>query len=65
MTPPPELYRLLQVDPAAEREVIRAAYLCLAKTRHPDAGGPVEGMAALSDAWSVLGDPARRARATS
>jgi curved DNA-binding protein CbpA len=61
MTPPRDLYRILQVDPAAEREVIRAAYVCLAKRRHPDAGGTDEGMAVLNEAWSVLGDPGRRA----
>ena len=61
MTTAPNPYELLQVHPAAERDVIRAAYLCLAKKRHPDAGGTAEGMAALNEAWAVLGDPARRA----
>ncbi len=61
MDAPPELYRVLQVDPAAERGVIRAAYLCLAKQHHPDAGGAPARMVALNEAWAVLGDPARRA----
>ncbi len=39
MGTPPDLYRVLQVDPAAERAVIRAAYLCLAKQHHPAARG--------------------------
>ena len=56
----PDLYRILQVDPAAEREVIRAAYVCLSKKHHPDAGGIAERTAALNEAWAVLGDPARR-----
>ncbi len=61
MGTPPDLYRVLQVDPAAERAVIRAAYLCLAKQHHPDAGGAPTQMVALNEAWAVLGDPARRA----
>jgi curved DNA-binding protein CbpA len=61
MTSPTTLYELLQVDPAAERDVIRAAYLVLAKRCHPDVGGTAEGMVALNQAWAVLGDPVRRA----
>ena len=61
MGAPPDLYRVLQVDPTAERGVIRAAYLCLAKQHHPDAGGAPAQMVALNEAWAVLGDPARRA----
>ena len=61
MTSPPTLYELLQVHSAAEREVIRAAYLCLAKQHHPDEGGTAERMAALNEAWTVLGDAGRRA----
>ena len=61
MRAPPDLYRVLQVDPAAERAVIRAAYLCLAKQHHPDAGGAPAQMVELNEAWAVLGDPARRA----
>jgi DnaJ domain len=61
MAMPSDLYERLQVHPAAGREVIRAAYLVLAKQRHPDAGGTTDAMAALNEAWAVLGDPARRA----
>ena len=31
-----DFYRVLQVDPAAEPEVIRAAYRALARKYHPD-----------------------------
>jgi DnaJ-class molecular chaperone len=31
-----DLYKVLQVDPEAEREVIRAAYRALALKYHPD-----------------------------
>jgi curved DNA-binding protein CbpA len=62
MTLAPDLYRVLQVDPAAEPEVIRAAYVCLAKKYHPDAAnGSGERMVALNEAWAVLGNPLRRA----
>jgi len=56
-----DLYEVLQVDPEADRKVIRAAYLYLAKKAHPDAGGAAERMVALNEAWDVLGDPERRA----
>jgi hypothetical protein len=57
------LYERLGVDPAASQAEIRAAYRRLAQRLHPDLGGPgSEGaMAALNEAWRVLGDPARRA----
>lgn len=61
MIQPMDLYRVLQVDPEAEPEVVRAAYLCLAKKYHPDTSGGEGGrMAALNEAWAVLGDAARR-----
>jgi curved DNA-binding protein CbpA len=54
-------YAILRVDPEAKREVIRAAYVSLAKEHHPDAGGAVERMVVLNEAWAVLGDVKRRA----
>jgi curved DNA-binding protein CbpA len=56
-----DYYAILRVDPAAKRDVIRAAYVSLAKQHHPDAGGAAERMVALNEAWAVLGDSARRA----
>jgi curved DNA-binding protein CbpA len=56
-----DYYTILRVDPAAKREVIRAAYVSLAKENHPDAGGAAERMVALNEAWAVLGDVKRRA----
>ncbi len=62
MTPVPDHYRTLQVDPEAEPEVIRAAYLCLAKKYHPDAGVATgERMVALNEAWATLGEAGTRA----
>lgn len=57
-----DLYHVLQVDPEAEPEVIRAAYRSLAQKYHPDkTGGQYERMTAINEAWAVLRDPARRA----
>ncbi len=58
---PADLYRVLQVDPAAEHEVVRAAYRALAAKYHPDVGGPADRMAALNGAWRVLCEPVTRA----
>lgn len=49
-----DLYALLQVDPLAEFEVIRAAYRALAAKNHPDVGGSPDRMADLNLAWSIL-----------
>jgi curved DNA-binding protein CbpA len=61
---PRDYYRTLQVDPAAEPEVIAAAYRRLAQKYHPDASPAPDAhqrMAAINEAYSVLSDPARRA----
>jgi len=56
------LYRTLQVDPAAEDAVIRAAYRALIKQHHPDRGGDSAFAKQLNAAYSTLADPiARRA----
>lgn len=57
-------YKVLQVDPEAEDEVIQAAYRRLARKYHPDvAPGPEAAarMVALNQAWDLVGDPERRA----
>lgn len=57
-------YKVLQVDPEAEDEVIQAAYRRLAQKYHPDRSpGPEAAarMVAINAAWDVLRDPARRA----
>ena len=58
----PDYYRILQVHPAAEPEVIQAAYRRLARKYHPDAGEPdVRAMQLLNEAYAVLSDPRQRA----
>src|SRR5665811_1448586 len=58
----PDLYRVLQVDPAADPDVIQAAYRVLARKHHPDHTGDEEGMKTLNAAWEVLRDENRRPR---
>ena len=56
-----DFYRILQVDPRAEPEVVRAAHRTLARKYHPDVpGGSEARMVAINQAWSVLGDPRAR-----
>ena len=55
-----DLYRVLQVDPAANQLVIQAAYRVLAQIFHPDVSGDEAEMKRLNAAWEVLGDPKRR-----
>jgi curved DNA-binding protein CbpA len=63
MPDPIDPYKILQVDPEAEDEVIQAAYRRLARKYHPDlAAGPdaAARMAAINAAWELIGEPAKR-----
>jgi curved DNA-binding protein CbpA len=63
VTSPRDPYKVLQVDPEAEDEVIAAAYRRLARKYHPDVATNPEAaarMAAINAAWAVIGDPATR-----
>jgi curved DNA-binding protein CbpA len=56
-------YKVLQVDPEAEDEVIQAAYRRLAQKYHPDRSpGPeaAERMVAINAAGALIGTPERR-----
>ncbi|HEX7223699.1 MAG TPA: DnaJ domain-containing protein [Candidatus Limnocylindrales bacterium] len=62
--PDADPYKVLQVDPEAEDEVIQAAYRRLAQKYHPDRSpGPdaADRMVAINAAWALVGDPGRRA----
>lgn len=64
MSDVPDPYKVLQVDPEAEDEVIQAAYRRLAQKWHPDLASGQEAedrMVAINRAWEIVGDPARRA----
>src|SRR5512135_3337543 len=56
-------YRLLQVQPDAPVEIIRAAFraLMLKLKHHPDLGGSALEASDLNEAYEVLTDPERRA----
>jgi curved DNA-binding protein CbpA len=63
MTNGPDPYKILQVDPEAEDEVIQAAYRRLAQKYHPDratGSDAVERMVAINAAWELIGEPDRR-----
>jgi curved DNA-binding protein CbpA len=56
-----DAYRVLHVDPAADADVIAAAYRVLARKLHPDTGGDdATLMAELTRAYAILRDPQRR-----
>ena len=57
-------YERLGVRPDVTADELRRAYRRLALDAHPDRridGAPTDVMAAINEAWSVLGDPSRRA----
>jgi curved DNA-binding protein CbpA len=57
-------YKVLQVDPDADPDVIQAAYRALARKYHPDVAGATEAdgrMTAINAAWQVLRHADRRA----
>ena len=59
-----DLYRVLNVDPGADAEVIRVAYRVLARRDHPDVSADPAAsskMVELNAAFEVLGDAERRA----
>lgn len=54
-------YARLGVTAEASADEVRDAYRRAARRHHPDTpGGDVTTMAAVNEAWRVLGDPARR-----
>jgi len=62
-SPTPDYYKILQVDPSAEQEVITAAFKGLAKKYHPDVyhgSDRTERMREINLAYEVLGDPGKR-----
>jgi len=63
MQPEPDYYKILQVHPTAEPEVIEAAYRRLARKYHPDVNqdpAATERMRDLNEAYDLLSDPNER-----
>ncbi len=59
-----DYYKILQVDPAADPEVITAAYRRLAVKYHPDTNAAPDAlprMQKINEAYAILSDPAQRA----
>jgi hypothetical protein len=56
-------YRILQVQPDAPTEIIRASYRTMMRElkRHPDLGGSASEASVLNEAYETLSDPLRRA----
>jgi len=58
-----DLYKILQVDPEAEQEVIESAYKRLARKYHPDNNKSTDATAKMQEinaAFDVLNDPIKR-----
>jgi curved DNA-binding protein CbpA len=55
-------YRILQVQPDAPPEIIRASYRTMMRElkRHPDLGGSTPEASVLNEAYETLSDPKRR-----
>ena len=59
-----DYYKILQVDPSADQEVIEAAYKRLARKYHPDMNTSPDAtvrMQEINAAYEVLCTPVRRA----
>ena len=57
-------YKIMQVDPGADVEIINLVYRRLAQRHHPDRDASPEArtkMLELNQAWDVLKDPTKRA----
>jgi curved DNA-binding protein len=59
---PADYYKILQVDPRADQEIIERAYRLLAKRYHPDnlETGDAHKFEILVDAYRILSDPKKR-----
>jgi curved DNA-binding protein CbpA len=58
----PRYYRILQILPEADHEVVAAAYRALARKHHPDMeGGDARLMREINEAWEVLQNATMRA----
>ncbi|CAG0942391.1 partial Chaperone protein DnaJ, partial [Anaerolineae bacterium] len=62
--PEKNYYKILQIDPSADPEVVQAAYRRLAQKYHPDANTSSDAtrwMQELNEAYEVICDPVKRA----
>ncbi len=54
-------YKALKVAAIATDREIKEAYRSLARVHHPDAGGDAEEFKNIQEAYSLIGDPVKRA----
>jgi DnaJ-class molecular chaperone len=62
--PEKNYYKILQIDPSAEPEIVQAAYKRLALKYHPDTSSfsdATRRMQEINEAYDVLRDPLKRA----
>src|ERR1043166_6815628 len=59
-----DYYEVLQISPNAQLDTIQRIYRLLAQRFHPDnqATGDADKFRLLTDAYSILGDPEKRAQ---
>lgn len=55
-----DYYKVLGIAPSATAAQIREHYYALARVQHPDVGGDAVAMAAITEAYGVLGNATRR-----
>jgi DnaJ-class molecular chaperone len=59
-----DYYKVLQIDPAADQEIIKVIYKNLVRAYHPDINASADAsirMQEFNEAYAVLGNPQRRA----
>jgi DnaJ-class molecular chaperone len=60
-----DYYKILQIDPSAEPESVKAAYSCLAEKYHPDKNkspNTLTRMQEINDAYGIIGNDAKRSQ---
>ena len=55
-----DYYNILKISKSASDDEIKKSYKNLAKQHHPDTGGDANTFRQISEAYQVLGDPAKR-----
>jgi len=54
-------YKVLKLAATATDREIKESYRTLARVHHPDTGGDAEDFKGIQEAYSLIGDPVKRA----